>query len=212
MVSRQTVTEFRDRYPWGSWAVWDDEFPEGDCVEKKPDEVAEFIVDQSEDLRTDVVMLGLNRAENLPAPFVNFHSPSGKHYDHRLKEFIQDGGLTRLQGAYMTDLVDEVDPDSYNVTVTEDDAQLFEDQLSQLGEGEIHVICFGNKPFQGLIDYYDVAESSIEPEIRYASVDRGEYALHLYRVWFYGLYGANHSKVKTVEKQLRHLNQRIEDG
>lgn len=210
MVSRQTVTEFRDRYPWGSWAVWDDEFPEGDCVEKKPDEVADFIVDRSEDLRTDVVMLGLNRAEDLPAPFVNFHSPSGKHYDNRLKEFIQDGGLTRLQGAYMTDLADEVDPDSSNVTVTEEDAQLFEEQLSQLSQEEIHVICFGNKTFQGLIDYYDVEESSIEPEIRYASVDRREFVLHLYRVWFYGLYGALQSKVKTVEKQLGHLNQRIE--
>ena len=209
MVSEATVNEFRDRYPWGSWAVWDDEFPEGDCVEKTPDEVADFIVDHSPDLRTDVVMLGLNRSDDLPAPFVNFHSPSGNHYDYRLKEYIQDGGLARLQGAYMTDLVDEIDPDSSNITVTDEDARLFEKQAALLGDNEIHVICFGNKPFQGLIEYYDLEESHLEPEIRYASVDRGEFELHLYRVWFYGLYGANQDKVETVERQLGVLNRRV---
>ena len=209
MVSKQTVTEFRDHYPWSSWAVWDDDFPDGNCVEKTPARVADFIVDHSDDLRTNVVMLGLNRSGDLPAPFVNFHSPSGNHYDYRLKEFIQDGGLTRLQGAYMTDLVDQIDPDSSNITVTDDDAQLFEEQLDRLNEDEFHVICFGNKPFQGLIDYYGLGESSFEPEIRYATLDRSDFDLHLYRVWFYGLYGANQSKVEIVDKQLEFLNQRI---
>lgn len=211
MVSEQTVVTFRNHYPWASWAVWDDEFPDGNCVEKSPANVADFIVEHSNDLRTDVVMLGLNRSEDLPAPFVNFHSPSRNHYDYRLKEFIQDGGLTRLQGAYMTDLVDQVDPNSSTITVTEDDAQLFEEQLDYLAEDEFHVICFGNKPFQGLIDYFDLTESAFEPEIEYASWSRGDFDLHLYRIWFYGLYGALQSKVKIVGKQLEHLNQRIAD-
>lgn len=209
MLPMETVKRIRDRYPWASWAIWDDKFPDEDCVENTPDDVADFLINHSDQLTTDIIMLGLNRSEDLPAPFVNFHSPSGTHYDNRLKEFIQDGKLTRLQGAYMTDLVDEIDPDSSSVTVTEDDAQVLEKQLELLGEHEYHVICFGNKPFQGLTDYYGVDYSSIAPEIRYAATEIEGIDLHLYRVWFYGLYGIYQSKVETLEKQLHRINEMI---
>jgi hypothetical protein len=89
-VDRETLGTIAERYPWASWAVWDDVFPDGDHVEA---------------LTPGVVLTGLNRSDDLRAPFSNFHAPTRKHYDYRLKEFIQDGGLRRFQGAYMTDLV-----------------------------------------------------------------------------------------------------------
>jgi hypothetical protein len=30
----ETLTRIATQYPWASWAVWDDAFPDGDCVEK----------------------------------------------------------------------------------------------------------------------------------------------------------------------------------
>jgi hypothetical protein len=116
--------------------VWDDTSPDSDCIEKCPERLVEFVYDWVEVLTPDIVLMGLNRADDLPALYANFHAPTRKHYDYQLKEFIQDGGLDRLQGAYMTDLVDDVDPDSQNAEVTDDDAAVLLDQLRLLAESE----------------------------------------------------------------------------
>lgn len=209
MVDRETVTRIRDTYQWASWAVWDERFPDGDCVETNPDQLSQFILDQRDRLTPDIVLLGLNRSGDLVSSFANFHAPTRKHYDYRLKEFIQDGDLDRLHGGYMTDLVDEVDPDASSVTVTDSDADVFLDQLRLLNQSEYHILCFGNKPFRGLTDYFDTDPIEWDPEIKYAQTAADGMTLHLYRVWFYGLYGANQDKVDILETQLHHLNERI---
>jgi hypothetical protein len=208
-MDRETVTIIADRYLWASWAVWDDAFPDGDCVEEQPEWLVEFVREHAEMLTLDVVLTGLNRSGDLPAPFSNFHAPSKKHYDYRLKEFIQDGGLDRLQGAYMTDLVDEVDPDSHSVEVTEDDATVLLEQLHLLGESEYHVVCFGNKPFDGLVEYFGAEVFTDSPELKRATVETERMTLRLYRVWFYGLYGVYQDKVEVLDRQLWELNERL---
>ncbi len=153
--------------------------------------------------------MGLNQSDDLPAPYTNFHAPTQKHYDYRLKEFIQDSSLDRLQGAYMTDLVDEVDRDSQNVEVTDDDAAVLLDQLRLLGESEYYAVCFGSKPFDGLVDYFDARVTSHSPELKRATVETNGRTLHLYRVWFYGLYGVYQDKVDVLKHQLHELSKRI---
>ncbi|WP_181693378.1 hypothetical protein [Natronomonas sp. LN261] len=208
-MDREMLTEIATRYPWASWAVWDDEFPDGDCVEKRPERLVEFVHNQAEVLTPDIVLMGLNRSGDLPTPYANFHAPTRKHYDYRLKEFIQDSGLNRLQGAYMTDLVDEVDPDSQNVKVSDDDAAVLLKQLRLLGESEYHVVCFGNKPFDGLVDYFDTGVTSRPPDLKRVTVEIEGLTLFIYRVWFYGLYGANQDKVDVLKHQLQELNEQI---
>jgi len=208
-MDHETLAEIAAQYPWASWAVWDDAFPDGDCVEKQPERLVEFVHNQAEVLTPDIVLMGLNRSDDLPAPYSNFHAPTRKHYDYRLKEFIQDGGLDRLQGAYMTDLVDEVDPDSRNVTVSDGDAAVLLEQLRLLGESEYHVVCFGNKPFDGLVDYFDAGVTSHSPELKRATVETNGLTLSLYRVWFYGLYGIHQGKVDVLKQQLHELNEHI---
>jgi hypothetical protein len=144
MVDHETVTRIRDTYPWASRAVWDEAFPDGDCVETTPDQLVEFILYRHDRLTPDVILLGLNRSDDLAGSFTNFHAPTCRHYNYRLKKFIQDGNLGRLQGGYMTDLVDEVDPDAASVTVTDDDAGVFLNQLRVLDQSEYHILCFGN--------------------------------------------------------------------
>jgi len=208
-MDHETLTRIAAQYPWTSWAVWDDAFPDGDCVEKQPERLVEFVHDQAEVLTPDIVLMGLNRSDDLPAPYSNFHAPTRKHYDYRLKELIQDGGLDRLQGAYMTDLVDEVDPDSQNVKVSDGDAAVLLEQLRLLGESKYHVVCFGTKPFDGLVDYFDAGVTSRPPDLKRATIEIDGLKLSLYRVWFYGLYGANQDKVDVLKHQLQELNERI---
>jgi len=52
----------------------------------------------------------------------------------------------------MTDLVDEVDPDSQSVEVSDDDAAVLLEQLRELGESEYHVVCFGTNRSTGSLD------------------------------------------------------------
>lgn len=205
----RNVCGIAEQYPWASWAVWDDAFPDGDCVEKRPERLVEFVHDQAEMLTPAIVLMGLNRSDDLPAPYSNFHAPTPKHYDYRLKEFIQDGGLNCLQGAYMTDLVDEVDPDSQSVEVSDDDAAVLLEQLRELGESEYHVVCFGNKPFDGVVGYFDAEVTSHSPDLKQAVIKTDGLTLYVYRVWFYGLYGANQEKVDVLRQQLHELNERV---
>ncbi len=208
-MHKETLSTIAEQYPWASWAVWDEEFPDGDCVEEHPEQLVEFVRKHTEALRPEVVLVGLNRSGDLPAPFSNFHAPTRKHYDYRLKEFIQDGDLNRFRGAYMTDLVDEVDPDSHGVNITETDAAVLLEQLRLLGESEYHVVCFGNKPFDGLVDYFDAEVSTRPPELKCSTVETEGLTLRLYRVWFYGLYGALQDKVDILRRQLQELDEQF---
>lgn len=205
----QTVERIAERFTWASWAIWDDEFPNGDCVEQTPSELIDFVCENCEKLTPQVVLMGLNRSAELEAPFSNFHAPTKQHYDYRLKRFIQDGSLNTLHGAYMTDLVDEVDPDSRTVEMTDEDADVLLEQLQLLGQDTYHVICFGNKPFDGLTQYFDVETTAQSPEMKRATIRCGDLTLELYRVWFYGLYGIHQAKVDVLKRQLERLNETI---
>jgi len=107
----------------------------------------------------------------------------------------------------MTDLVDEVDPDSQNVEVSDDDAAVLLDQLHLLGKSEYHVVCFGNKPFDGLVNYFDAGVTSHSPDLKRATIETDGLTLSLYRVWFYGLYGVHQGKVDVLTHQLQELNE-----
>jgi hypothetical protein len=209
MIDRTTVEQLRDDYPWASFAVWSEDFPDEGCVEDTPSEIAPFIVDHHEQLTSDVVLLGLNRSNDLPAPFSNFHAATRQHFDWRLKEFIQDGGLDRLHGAFMTDLVDESNPDAHEVVVTGSDVEDLADQVRVLDESEYHVVCFGNDPFDGLVDRFDAEVREEEPQIKTAEVTVDGLDLHLNRVWFYGAWGENKDKVPILADQLEYLNDRL---
>lgn len=209
MVNCEIVTEVQDSYPWASWAIWSDTFPEDGCVEEIPSKIADFFLERYGKLTPEVILLGLNRSNDFDAPFQNFHAATKMHYDYRLKRFIQDGGLDRLHGSYMTDLVDDANPDSSQVEMSEADAEVFLEQLDLLDRNEYDVICFGNKPFQGLTDYFDVDAVQKPHEIKNATFTADGKTLRLYRVWFYGLYGVHQDKVDTLEKQLEFLDNRI---
>lgn len=201
------LKSIRDRYPTSSWAIWSPNYPESGCVEENPDAMYRFFHQRIDKLTPNVVLLALNPSEGIPAPFANFHPTNELHYDYRLKEFIQENGLERLQGAFMTDLVlDQVDPESSKVTPTHEDVNPFLDQLDLLGETEYHIICFLEKVFQTLRGFFNAKVTELDHEIKRFKADWQGKTLHVYRVWFYGNWGANIDKVAKLESQLKYLN------
>ena len=86
------------------------------------------------------------------------------------------------------------------------------EQLRMLDESEYHVVCFGNKPFDGLVDYFDAGVTSRSPELKRATIETDGLTLYVYRVWFYGLYGTHQDKVDVLKHQLHELNDRVTLG
>lgn len=209
-VSTETLQVLRNRFPGSSWAIWSDEFPEDGCIEERPERLVEFVESNRDRLAPGVVFVSLNPASELPTDYTNFHSPSWKHYDDRLKEFVQENGLENLTGGYMTDIVTDVaDPDSANVTPGTADVDRFHDQLSILGESEFHVICFTGKTFEALRGRFGAAAERYRHDIEAFTADLEGITLHVYRVWFYGLYGVHQAKVPELERQLEYLDDEV---
>jgi hypothetical protein len=79
-----------------------------------------------------------------------------------------------------------------------------------LDNDEYHVVCFGNKPFDALIRYFDADVTPRPPEMKHATVTADGLTLDLHRVWFFGLYGGLQDRVPIFESQLQDLNQLID--
>lgn len=206
----ETLQHLRSEYPGSSWALWSDDFPDDGCVEEDTDDLIEFIHANRNRLNDRVVLLSLNPSSIHPPGYQNFHSPASKHYDSRLKAFIQDNGLAQIIGAYMTDIAPEVvDSDSSNVTPETADADRFLEQLDALGNREYHVFCFSRQAFEVLQARFDAETTELPHDITSFTGSRAGLTAHVYRVWHYSNYGANADKVPELEQQLRYLNKEI---
>lgn len=206
----ETLQYLRSEYPGSSWALWSDEFPDDGCIEEDTDDLIEFIHANRNRLNDRVVLLSLNPSSIDPPGYQNFHSPASKHYDSRLKAFIQDIGLAQIIGAYMTDIVPEVvDSDSSNVTPETADTDRFLEQLDVLGNREYHIICFSRQAFEVLQARFDAETTELSHEITSFTGSREGRTIHVYRVWHYSNYGANADKVPKLEQQLRYLNEEV---
>jgi hypothetical protein len=209
-VPLDTLRQLREQFPGSSWALWSKAYPDEGCIEEQPDQLVEFIESNRGQLNPEVVFVSLNPSSDLPTDYANFHSPSWKHYDERIKEFVQENELENLMGGYMTDIVPDVaDPNSANVTPDGADIDRLYNQLSILDEPEYHVICFTGKTFDALTSHFGAEVEQHQHNIELFTASLEEKTLHVYRVWFYGLYGVHQQKVAELEKQLMHLNDEL---
>lgn len=94
MISRERLNEIGERYgEYSSWAIWDrDDIRDTSLIEQNCHE-----------LRTDVVMVGLNVSADISGKWwTNFHA--GRN-DPKLRLAFNE---SRFRGAYMTDIVKSV--------------------------------------------------------------------------------------------------------
>lgn len=209
-IDEQTLTKTHNRFESASWAIWSDSFPDDGCLEEDSDALYAYIAGRIQDLSPEIVFLSLNPSTHFPEGFANFHSTESRHFDRRLKEFIQGNGLTRLMGGYMTDLVmDEQNPDSNMIRANDAHLGRFFEQLDLLGQPAYHIICFLDQPFNALRKQLGAKAKPLDHDIRSFTGDWNGRDIHCYRVWFFGNWGAHQEKVPELREQLRYLNDSI---
>lgn len=211
MVDAELLESVAASYPNSSWAIWSEDYPGPGCVEEDPTRMVSFILSNRNRLTPNIVFLSLNPSANIPAPYSNWHPTDSKHYDYRLKSFIQDNGLETLLGGYMTDLVShETTPDSAAVDHTEADIDRFLEQLTALGRREYHVVCFFDEDvYEPLRSHFGEESEELKHRIKHFETEWDGRVIHCYRVWFYGNWGANIDKVEKLEQQLGFLDTHI---
>ncbi|MDP9905584.1 hypothetical protein [Arthrobacter bambusae] len=141
-----------------SWAVW----PPSASYERTSDiSFPAGVLDGV--LHARSVILGLNPGESSieRRPWQNFHT-AGKHNDHFLAEAFRD---TPHWGAYMTDLLTEVNSKSATVdlsgeTIGRDVAVLVE-QLQSLGAADPLFIVIGTKAAKAFIEHEPVLADAV---------------------------------------------------
>lgn len=204
----QTLESLKNQYPTSSWALWSPRFPDKGCIEDNPQQLFDFISQQREALRPSIVLLSLNPSTHLPSSFQNFHSTDSQHRNDKFRDYVVQA---ELEGAYMTDLVERVNPDSNAVEVTDDDVQNFLDQLKLLDQDHYYVICFLNDAFTALRDTFDSKERNYPHNIKGFSTVWNGSKLDCFKVYFHANWGVNQDK--TPDEQLTYLsNQVVEAG
>lgn len=200
----------KDEYPTSSWALWSSGFPDQGCIEEDPSEFYEFIKRNRTRLRPSIVLLSLNPSTHLPSDYQNFHSTAPKHRNDQFRDLVAEADL---EGAYMTDLVERiVDADSGNVDPTSDDVENFLQQLDRLDQETYHILCFHEKVFQTLREYYDSRSRALDHDIRAFRAVQNGIRLNCYRVWFHANWGANRDKIAELQEQMTYLSSEVING
>lgn len=197
-----------------SWAIWDKQFDKS--TEADGDQhrrhVYEFMLANSDKLKRNPILLGLNRSrERSSLAFSNFHTP-GHRGDKKLKEFIQDEGLTNLTGAYMTDVSRKATPRSTGVIPSSKDGPRFIEQLRILGRDSYTAICFGRRVFERfIIKWLCVRKRDVVicgPNLQKAQGYFDGIRIEAWRVWHYSPQAA--AKASELKKQLAWLDRNVE--
>ncbi len=196
-----------------SFAVWNDDGSSS----------TDLMVSQRANLHAGAVICGLNRSNSAhdhswgdKDPFRNFHQI--KHQgDSRLRRYIQDGQLTNLQGAYMTDLSDVIETDSAQVVL--DSTKVLprlQSELAHLPPQHVrHVLVMGNKGFDALLRGLGLRPGSAEKDpsranLRSAEAEVGEEKWFVWRIWLHSNYGHNqHLSTEELPRQLQLVDKAV---
>jgi hypothetical protein len=161
VIDRSQFELIRERHgSYASWALWAaaSDKPKsniGDLSVLDPDANPVLL----RTLRIDVIMVGLNISRPLPEPFRNFHDPSPRANDFKLRHaFIG----TDYWGAYMTDIIKNVEMvTSTDVrahlnalpAVIQSNVHTFLEELGDLNATRPTVLAFGRDAHQLIADH-----------------------------------------------------------
>jgi len=92
--------------PENSFSLWDSCFPTNACICNTPHLIESKLMHANiSKLKANPIFVGLNYSRAIKFDFQNFHDTSTRSKDIILKNYIQIGGLKKLQGTLMTDLI-----------------------------------------------------------------------------------------------------------
>ena len=164
-----------------SWAVW---APAG---EKAKSNIADMsALDPSintsllDTLNTHSVMVGLNfsRTVSFERPFMNFHDPSPRAQDYKIRFAFRE---TQFYGSYMTDIIKDFpmlsskDVLKYlrkNPSIISSQIEHFKEELEFIGSKKPVILAFGK-------DTYNLIAKHLEPEIYSSLYKLTHYSHHI---------------------------------
>lgn len=200
-----TLEQISRNHSTASWAIWSESFPRRDSVEALDDKnrLVEFVKKRSEDLRPDLILVGLNPSTEKPRMYSNFHSIKARHQDAWLRVFVEESDL---EGAYMTDISGGVHQRGEDVSFNNEPIQEFSEQLHRLGPDSFDIICWGRKAYNFLKQYSTGPESELKHSIFKTPVEIENIAATVYSVYHYSQ--VNPDNLETLREQLQFLEQK----
>jgi len=217
--------------PTSSWAIWTDKFNKKGCIEGEPGQPKNYFIKNLFVLKNNIILLGLNPSEftenrkkledkkciNLSESnenlMRNFHTV-GHRGDNCLKETICN--LNNIQGAYMTDLAAVIKTDSNKVIIRDEDIEIFKQKLEILGANNFHVICFGDKTFYAIFNYFKNKGTKIKIEINDFAVKEYSTCLDEKNIKLYGILhysyvvnGRGNHRRNDFERQMEYVNNKL---
>ncbi len=123
---------------FSSWAVWDDD-------EKK---ISDTSVINENTVNPKFVFAALNPSADPGGTFQNFHSPLGNKHDKMIRNVIGKDEL--FAGAYLTDIVKRIEPNSKKVNVTDNDIDVFLEEIRYVCGEDCIIIAFGGKAYKAI--------------------------------------------------------------
>lgn len=144
---------------YASWAVWADE---GNTPKSNIGDMSIFDLDRNPNLlnqlKPNIIMVGLNISEIIQQPLSNFHGAIGGAY--KIRYSFRD---TSHYGAYMTDIIKDFEEKisgnvlSYlnrNPRFELENVKLFEEEIKDLQCENSLIIAFGNITYKILIKHF----------------------------------------------------------
>ena len=151
MIDRTRFEAIKQQHGgYASWAVWAEP---SDKAKSNIGDITIFDLDANgsllETIKGDVVMVGLNVSRSVSEPFRNFHDPSPKAMDFKIRYAFTK---TKYYGAYMTDIIKNVEMvDSRDLVkhlkaspaVIRENVEVFRGELQDLNSGKPLILAFG---------------------------------------------------------------------
>lgn len=202
MISEGVMKTLREEYPRTSWAIWSEDFPRRGCIEEDSERFVGYVQSQRHRLRPDLVFLGLNPSTDAPSDFANFHSPSLRHADRDLRIVVEESGL---EGGFMTDCSDTVEPRGERLDLESEFLQTFFAQLKTLPGAEYTVVCFGRRVFDEIRSAVKSSAEELAEGVSRRTCTREGLEVAFYSVYHYSQ-RSNPRYLESLRDQLTYLS------
>ena len=168
MIDRTRFDAIRRQHGrYASWAVW---ARASETPKSNIGDLSIFDVEANgsllETIKGNVVMVGLNISRSFSEPFRNFHDPSSKANDFKIRYAFMN---TKYYGAYMTDIIKNVEMvDSNDLlehlkaspSLVRRNVEAFREELQGLNSGKPTILAFGGAAHRLLAEHISGREYS----------------------------------------------------
>lgn len=200
----------------GSWALWD---KDGGIVSLTTKHDFEFL------LKPNIVFVGLNASIELSEDWINYHSECqkfkkkkwGQEFIKNLADLIMSSEFSFLRGAYMTDIIKDIDFPKSSKVIKEiksnppillRNKEIFERELRLLSKlsstNKFQVICMGRDAFDILCRAWNMPTKRIPNEMRFVSIKKYNNFFDILETYHY-----SYRKKENIRKDLREIIKKL---